>query len=163
MVESMCRVRKDVLKMNRKGRKSREVQAVLQRKRASEVTMSKKRKSIYKDTERLAEAIDNYFEHHLADSGEVADIEGLAEYIHSTRDEFLVMLEDSKCGSILKQARNRIAKIKKQLAFNGKIPAAVLSFDLKNNHGYRDKPEESDSASTQEKVIFKGKASDWAQ
>ena len=56
------------------------------------------------------------------------------------RIEFLDMLQDRKCGDILKQARNRIAKIKKQLAFNGKIPAAVLSFDLKNNHGYRDKP-----------------------
>ena len=125
--------------------------------------MSRKRKSIYKDPKRLTETIDDYFERYLIESGEVADIEGLAEYLNSTRDEFLDMMQDRKCGDILKQARNRIAKIKKQLAFNGKIPAAVLSFDLKNNHGYRDKPEESENAGTQEKVVFKGKASDWAQ
>ena len=57
--------------------------------------------------------------------------------------------------------QDEIAKIKKQLAFQGKIPATVLSFDLKNNHGYRDKPEESEGSN--EQVIFKGKTEDWAK
>jgi len=73
------------------------------------------------------------------------------------------MMNDKRFGEVLRLARNRIAKIKKQLAFSGKIPAAVLSFDLKNNHGYRDKPDESDVSATQETVIFKGKTADWAK
>lgn len=106
--------------------------------------------------------VDDYFSKHLAESGEVADIESLADYLGTTRDEMMAMMNDKKYGKILRLARNRIAKIKKQLAFGGKIPAAVLSFDLKNNHGYRDKPEDSDFGSV-ETVVFKGKASDWAE
>ena len=70
---------------------------------------------------------------------------------------------DKRFGKTLRIARNKIAKIKKQLAFGGKIPAAVLSFDLKNNHGYRDKPDENEAVNQTEQVVFKGKASDWAQ
>lgn len=74
----------------------------------------------------------------------------------------IVLMNDRRFGKTLRLARNRIAKIKKQLAFGGKIPAAVLSFDLKNNHGYRDKPDDSEGSNT-ERVVFKGKTADWAQ
>ena len=80
----------------------------------------------------------------------------------TTRDELIVLMSDTRFGALLKIAVNRIAKIKKQLAFGGKIPAAVLSFDLKNNHGYRDKPDDSE-ANKSEQVIFKGKTADWAK
>jgi hypothetical protein len=103
-----------------------------------------------------------YFDVYLPESGEVADIESLADYLGTTRDEIIVLMNSKRFGRTLRVARNKIAKIKKQLAFGGKIPAAVLSFDLKNNHGYRDKPEEN-SEGTNEQVIFKGKAADWAQ
>jgi hypothetical protein len=86
----------------------------------------------------------------------------LADYLGTTRDEIMAMMQDKKFGRLLRIARNKIAKIKKQLAFGGKIPAAVLSFDLKNNHGYKDKPDEGES-SNNEPVVFKGKASDWAK
>ena len=98
----------------------------------------------------------------LNESGEVADIESLADYLGITRDEMIALMNHKRIGKILRLARNRIAKIKKQLAFGGKIPAAVLSFDLKNNHGYRDKPDENDNGGG-EQVIFKGKAAEWAQ
>lgn len=111
--------------------------------------------------EALVEKIDEYFDIYLKESGEVADIESLADYLGTTRDEMIFMMNDENYGRILRLARNRIAKIKKQLAFGGKIPATVLSFDLKNNHGYRDKPDESEIIG--EGVIFKGKASLWAQ
>ena len=78
-----------------------------------------------------------------------------------TRDDLCRLMNEKRYGRCLKLARNRIAKIKKQLAYSGKIPAAVLSFDLKNNHGYRDKPEESEASA--EGVVFKGKTGDWAQ
>ena len=37
-----------------------------------------------------------------------------------------------------------------------------IIFDLKNNHGYRDKPDDSEGGNS-EQVIFKGKTADWAQ
>lgn len=102
-----------------------------------------------------------YFAQHLAESGEVADIESLADYLGTTRDELLALMHDKRYGKTMRCARNRIAKIKKQLAFRGKIPATVLSFDLKNNHGYRDKPEENEASA--EQVVFRGKTEDWAK
>ncbi len=115
-----------------------------------------------KSKKALIFTIDDYFERYLPESGEVADIEGLADYLGTTRDEMNTMMNDEKYGRILRLARNRIAKIKKQLAFGGKIPATVLSFDLKNNHGYRDKPDDNETASA-ESVVFSGKAAEWAQ
>ena len=122
--------------------------------------MSRKKNELTKEI--LQEKLDSYFGVHLKESGEVADIESLADYLGITRDELIGMMNDKKVGKDLRLARNRIAKIKKQLAFGGKIPAAVLSFDLKNNHGYRDKPEDSDGQGS-EQVIFKGKTADWAK
>lgn len=123
---------------------------------------SNKNGSCFGSADELKSAIDSYFDEYLERSGEVADVESLADYLGTTRDELIYMLGDKQYGHILRLARNRIAKIKKQLAFGGRIPAAVLSFDLKNNHGYKDKPEESD-VTPHESVIFKGKTSKWAQ
>lgn len=114
------------------------------------------------EKEALEKALESYFAEYLAESGEIADIESLADYLGITRDELLALMNDRRCGKTLKLARNRIAKIKKQLAFNGKIPASVLSFDLKNNHGYRDKPEEGEPGQS-EAVVIRGKAADWAK
>ncbi len=122
--------------------------------------MSRKKNELTKEI--LQERLDSYFGVHLKESGEVADIEGLADYLGMTRDELMGMMNHKKVGKELRLARNRIAKIKKQLAFGGKIPAAVLSFDLKNNHGYRDKPEDNEGQGS-EQVIFKGKTADWAK
>lgn len=110
----------------------------------------------------LAKAINFYFNEFLPSSGEIADIESLADFLGMTRDDFIALTNDKKLGNQLRLAKNKIAKIKKQLAFCGKIPATVLSFDLKNNHGYKDKPEDSDST-PHEGVIFKGKTAQWAQ
>ncbi len=107
-------------------------------------------------------AIDSYFNEFLPVSGEIADIESLADFLGITRDELMALTVDQQLGKLLRLAKNRIAKIKKQLAFGGKIPAAVLSFDLKNNHGYKDKPEDGDTT-PHEGVIFKGKTSQWAK
>ena len=133
------------------------------KRRDSEINDRRRRKNgMPKSEKRLKELIDSYFEVYLEHSGEIADIESLADYLGTTRDGFLSLINDEKYGYLLKSARNRIAKIKKQLAFCGKIPAAVLSFDLKNNHGYRDKPDESELQAN-EPIIFNGKAADWAQ
>lgn len=113
--------------------------------------------------EDLKARVESYFTEHLAESGEIADIESLADYLGTTRDGLLTLMNDKRCGETLRRARNRIAMIKKQLAFNGKIPASVLSFDLKNNHGYRDKPEEGEPTDNAEQIVFKGKAADWAK
>ncbi len=95
----------------------------------------------------------------MQDESEVADIESLADFLGTTREGIFAM-EGGEYGFELRKARNRIAKIKKQLAFRGKLPSAVLSFDLKNNHGYRDKTEDSAEADT---VIIRGVAKGWAK
>lgn len=123
---------------------------------------TKTKARIFESADELASSIEAYFGEYLEKSGEVADVESLADYLGTTRDELNALMTDKEFGNVLKLARNRIAKIKKQLAFSGKIPAAVLSFDLKNNHGYKDKPEEADTT-PHESVIFKGKTSKWAQ
>ncbi len=106
-----------------------------------------------------AEKIKDYFDTFLANNPEeVADVESLADYLGTTREGLFAMEKGSAYGFELRKARNRIAKIKKQLAFRGKLPAAVLSFDLKNNHGYKDKQEESAAENT---VIIKGVAKGW--
>lgn len=122
----------------------------------------KGQKAIFKSQQQCQAVIDSYFTSYLKESGEIADVESLADYLGITRDELNSLTNHRRYGNILKRAKNRIAKIKKQLAFCGKIPAAVLSFDLKNNHGYKDKPEDSECSSA-EKVLFKGKAADWAE
>lgn len=131
------------------------------KRKEGEKSESNKNKAKYTLAE-FEQLINSYFDEYLKQSGEVADIESLADYLGSTRDEIMAMMQDKKFGRLLRIARNKIAKIKKQLAFGGKIPAAVLSFDLKNNHGYKDKPDEGESANG-ESVVFKGKASDWAK
>lgn len=119
-----------------------------------------KRRRGFTSVKQLEHMIDDYFDRHLAESGEVADIESLADFLCMTRDELIRLTNDERYGRSVRFARNRIAKIKKQLAFCGKIPAAVLSFDLKNNHGYLDKPEAAEGG---EPIVFSGKAADWAK
>ena len=110
----------------------------------------------------MESAVSEYFNSYLAESGEIADMESLADFLGFTREELLSLTAGKRYGRILRLARNRIAKIKKQLAFNGKIPAAVLSFDLKNNHNYRDKPDDAETAEN-DTVVFKGHIADWAK
>lgn len=107
------------------------------------------------------EKLNAYFDGYLSEKPEeVADIESLAEYLGTTREGIFAMEKTEEYGFKLRLARNRIARIKKQLAFRGKLPPAVLSFDLKNNHGYRDKGDEGNGSDT---LIIKGLAKSWAK
>jgi hypothetical protein len=117
--------------------------------------------AVFSCPDELRKKLDEYFGSYLADKGEIADIESLADFLGITREELISHMGDENYGSLLRVARNRIAKIKKQLAFNGKLQATVLAFDLKNNHGYKDKPEESEIES--DPVVFKGKTGNWAK
>lgn len=129
----------------------------------TQIPSGKNARAVFLSKKDCEEKLLRYFDEYLPASGEVADIEGLADFLCTTRDELLVLLEHKTYGVLLKRARNRIAKIKKQLAFHGKLPAAVLSFDLKNNHGYKDRPEEHQEGNTGTTVVFKGKTEDWAK
>ncbi len=107
------------------------------------------------------EKLDAYFEVFLPDNpDEVADIESLACYLGTTREGIFALEKCDEYGTLLRLARNKIARIKKQLAFRGKLPPAVLSFDLKNNHGYKDKQDDAVSGDT---LIIKGIAKNWAK
>lgn len=118
-------------------------------------------RAVFLSPDECRKKLEEYFGVYLADKGEIADIESLADFFGITREELLIFMSDENYGGMLRVARNRIAKIKKQLAFNGKLQATVLVFDLKNNHGYRDKPEENEIES--DPVIFKGQTKDWAK
>ncbi len=115
--------------------------------------------AVFLSSADCTEKVRSYFEIFLADNpDEVADVESLADYLGTTREGLFAMEKGSAYGFELRKARNRIARIKKQLAFRGKLPATVLSFDLKNNHGYKDKQEENTAENT---VIIKGVAKGW--
>ena len=118
--------------------------------------------AVFLNAEDCKKRLADYFEKHLAERTElVADVESLADFLGTTREGLFAMEQDKVYGFELRKARNRIAAIKKQLAFRGKLPPAVLSFDLKNNHGYRDKNE--DGATGTDTVIIKGVAKEWAK
>ena len=113
-----------------------------------------------KDFAKRAEC---YFRKYLSASGEVADVEGLACYLKITREELLELAaSDNAEGREARLALCMIAKIKKQLAFKGDISASVLSFNLKCNHGYSDKPDGTDLYSARS-IMFCGEADSWAE
>lgn len=118
-------------------------------------------RAVFLSPEECSKKLEEYFESYLSDKGEIADIESLADFFHITREELLAFMSDEKYGGLLRVARNKIAKIKKQLAFNGKLQATVFTFDLKNNHGYKDKPEESEAEN--DPVVFKGQTKNWSK
>ncbi|MBQ3080941.1 MAG: hypothetical protein IJC49_00630 [Clostridia bacterium] len=116
--------------------------------------------AVFLSPEDCKTKIKEYFDVHLAQNPEeIPDVEALADYLGTTREGLFAMEKGAAYGFELRKARNRIAKIKKQMAFKGKLPPAVLSFDLKNNHGYKDKQEEGAADNT---VIIKGVAKEWA-
>lgn len=118
-------------------------------------------RAVFLSPEECERKLEEYFRSYLSDKGEIADIESLADFFSITREELLFFMSDEKYGSLLRVARNKIAKIKKQLAFNGKMQATVLAFDLKNNHGYKDKPEEAEAII--DPVVFKGQTKNWSK
>ena len=122
-----------------------------------------KQNGIFHSREDCGEKLRKYFEEYLPASGEVADVEGLADFLGTTRAELMACASHKRYGPYIRCACNRIAKIKKQLAFSGKLPAAVLAFDLKNNHGYQDRPDGADSLPAAGAVILKGLAENWAK
>ncbi len=117
--------------------------------------------AVFLNEDDCRKKLSNYFEDFLRENAdEVADIESLAEYLGTTREGLFALEKNKLYGFELRLARNKIARIKKQLAFHGKLPPAVLSFDLKNNHGYRDKNEEAAGAET---LVIKGAAKNWSK
>ncbi len=117
--------------------------------------------TVFSSPAECRQKLEEYFGSYLQNNQEIADIESLADFFGITREDRILYMNDAKYGKILRLARNRIAKIKKQLAFNGKLQATVLTFDFKNNHGYKDKPEENESET--EPVVFKGQVKKWAE
>ena len=52
----------------------------------------------FESVKQLDGMIDDYFGRHLAESGEVADIESLADYLCMTRDDLIKLMNDKKYG-----------------------------------------------------------------
>ncbi len=117
--------------------------------------------AVFESKDDCTEKLGLYFDDYLPKCKEIADIESLADYLKTTRETLSLLKSDTVYGDEIRKAYNKIAKIKKQLAFAGKLPAAVLSFDMRNNHGYSDKNDSTcDDCGN---IIFKGKARKWAK
>ncbi len=102
----------------------------------------------------------DYFEKYIAENPSVVpDTESLAAYLGITRDDLNELEGSKKTSRTVKSAKTKIAAAKKQLAYRGKLPAAVLAFDLRNDHGYRDKPEDLNCAT----LILRGLAEEWSE
>lgn len=109
---------------------------------------------------QLENLIRDYFEKYLRDNpGTIPDTESLAAYLGITREELNGLESGKRTSRTVRSAKTRIAAAKKQLAYKGKIPATVLAFDLRNDHGYKDKPEENASAT----LVLKGLAEEWSE
>lgn len=71
----------------------------------------------------------------------VPDVEGVASFLGISRGT-LIKWEQTNYqdwGEELARLRTDIASVKKQLAFNGKIPPIVFATDFNNNHDYKQK------------------------
>lgn len=74
--------------------------------------------------------------------GEVPDIEGFCDHVEAWRDLLIDYEKKEEFSHTIKKIKNWIYSRKKQLAFAGKMPAAVFIFDAKNNAGYVDRMEQ---------------------
>lgn len=108
----------------------------------------------------LEKLIKSYFEDYIRENPEIVpDTESLAAYLGITRDELNELGGTPRASRAVSSAKTRIAAAKKQLAYRGKLPAAVLAFDLRNDHGYRDRPEDAVAAT----LVLKGLAEEWSE
>lgn len=96
----------------------------------------------YEDIQEFLGAIDAFWDY-IDDNNQrgiklLPDIEGFCAYIGIAR----VTLSDwertrnFEFSSTIKELKNQIAFVKKQLALTGKIPPIVFATDFNNNHGY---------------------------
>ena len=71
-------------------------------------------------------------------------IEGLCTFLKCTRDTLLNYQKEEgyeEFFDAIKEAKNKIQQNKVERGLTGNAPAALTIFDLKNNHGYKDKQE----------------------
>lgn len=71
-------------------------------------------------------------------------IEGLCEFLGCVRDTLIHYEKEEgyeEYFDTIKRAKNKIQRNKVERALTGEAPASTSIFDLKNNHGYKDKSE----------------------
>jgi len=71
-------------------------------------------------------------------------IEGLCTFLECDRDTLLNYEKEvgyEEYFGAIKKAKNKIQQNKVEMALSGNAVASVSIFDLKNNHGYKDKQE----------------------
>ena len=73
----------------------------------------------------------------------IPDVEGLASFMRISRETLNEWERSNYRGfsATIKEAKNAIASMNKQLAKQGKIPPIVFATDFNNNHGYTQKQE----------------------
>ena len=114
-------------------------------------------KRSFVDTRDMQVMVDSYFEQcdddkpltvvglavHLGISRETLNVYATGEFDHQKREFDTGDNEGDGYSDILKRAKDMIEQDKLEKALIGKYNTAVSIFDLKNNHGYTDKIENS--------------------
>jgi len=72
---------------------------------------------------------------------EIPDVEGLCYHCGITRSTLFDYKQKPEFSDAIKRTLDWVAYKKKQLALKGKIAPAIFCFDFKNNHGYTDRQE----------------------
>jgi len=94
----------------------------------------------FESNEQLEGLIEEYFKHCI-ETQEIADVEGLAMFLDTTRKTLFEYEKLDEFSNTIKKAKTRLFAQKKQLAMKGKMPPAIFIFDSINNHGYSNKQE----------------------
>ena len=90
--------------------------------------------------EEVQVLIDKFWKH-IESSGEIPTVEGLCSILGLNRNTLSDYERKESFSSTIKNCKNNIFNMQKQLAMQGKINASVFIFNAKNNYGYVDRIE----------------------
>jgi hypothetical protein len=96
----------------------------------------------FKTPEELQEKIDNYMQE-VSNQDRVPTIAGLAVSLDTNRDTLCNYGDREEFSDTIKKAKTLIAAIQEEMALKNRINSSVWIFSAKNNLGYNDKKEVS--------------------
>ena len=83
---------------------------------------------------QLETLLSKYFDEHLCESGDIADVESLCIYLGVSRSELRLLEQDVRYGDLIERAKTRIAGMKKQLVYALAQQIALQQGDQKIHH-----------------------------
>lgn len=128
----------------------------------------------FSSAEELQEKIDNYFKHCDEECKLFVDektgkskviykpytVSGLAVYLDTTRDLLIDYAEKDEFSDTVKRAKAKIAASLEERTLTGAYNSTFAIFSFKNNFGWRDKQEVSDTTQQDYEQYLKSKSKD---